>query len=446
AKTMLRRAIDKFRKKPEGLDVFERVYLVNLHRRKDRLEEFKARLPEDWPLPAIRIFNAVDKQKVPAPHWWKEGGGAWGCYRSHVSIMEECLGQDVQSVLILEDDAVFCEGFADKLRAFLSNLPLDWELAYLGGQHIKQHEQLPERLSEHVWSGYNVNRTHAFALSRTGMEKAYQFFNSPNDWLNKGDGHADRLLGQMVQAKAMLACCPGDWLVQQSNSPSEIGPGYEPKQEASRWNGAESLTKPMVAVLGPYRGGTSCVAGILHKLGVNMGGNFPRMVKDYPTWEAEMLGNLCREFYKEPELAETSTYEQRVARLRDWANVRRRACAGEPCGGKHPLMCLMVPEILEAWGEDTKFVLPVRSPGDVVASLTKVGWWHPQARERTTAKLIDQLVCGIENAAHWHVVPFTTLREHPEVIVNGLIEFLGIEPAPDQIQEAIESVRRPVTA
>ena len=90
---------------------FERVVCVSLARRPDRWEEFSDRVPDDWPFKKIERYDAVDGQKSPAPTWFRPGNGAWGCYKSHLNILEECLQDDIESCLFIEDDAIFCDGF-----------------------------------------------------------------------------------------------------------------------------------------------------------------------------------------------------------------------------------------------------------------------------------------------------------------------------------------------
>ena len=99
--------------------MFERVYCINLARRAERWQEFTSGLPDDWPFPQPERFEAIDGERCPPPAWWNTSPGAWGCWRSHVAILKRCLNEGIDSVLILEDDAIFREGFTAKAEAFL---------------------------------------------------------------------------------------------------------------------------------------------------------------------------------------------------------------------------------------------------------------------------------------------------------------------------------------
>ena len=86
---------------------FERVVLINLKRRPDRLERVQKILCEaGWPFRSPEIFEAIDGELKSAPAAWKSGPGAWGCMLSQQAIVEKAISDGVHSLLILEDDVV----------------------------------------------------------------------------------------------------------------------------------------------------------------------------------------------------------------------------------------------------------------------------------------------------------------------------------------------------
>ncbi|MGB7323991.1 MAG: hypothetical protein WBD31_03910, partial [Rubripirellula sp.] len=42
-----------------------------------------------WPFPEPERFAAIDGRRVATPPQWRAGNGAWGCYRSHLLILEK---------------------------------------------------------------------------------------------------------------------------------------------------------------------------------------------------------------------------------------------------------------------------------------------------------------------------------------------------------------------
>lgn len=94
----------------------DRVLVVSLAARTDR----RAALRRRWPLPGGLVF--FDAFADPDDR-------AGACIASHVAALLS-LGDD-EPALILEDDAVFADGFTLDLEP-----PPDWDVLWLGGQHL----------------------------------------------------------------------------------------------------------------------------------------------------------------------------------------------------------------------------------------------------------------------------------------------------------------------
>ena len=176
---------------------FDRVVCISLKRRPNRWEQFFGQIPSDWPFKEVERYDAIDGNLCPSPSWWSSGGGAWGCYKSHYNILEQCINDGVESCLFLEDDAVFGEAFSKEAGIFLEEVPDDWGMVYLGGQHLHTSSHPPVRVSENVYVPYNVNRTHAFALrGKAAMRRVYDFLNESRAW--KYREHIDHHLGRCL--------------------------------------------------------------------------------------------------------------------------------------------------------------------------------------------------------------------------------------------------------
>ena len=214
-------------------NVVERCFLVNLDRREDRLKEWLQQLPDPWPLPEPERFAAIDGRRCATPPQWRAGNGAWGCYRSHCLILEKCLIEGIDSYVVFEDDAGFVKDFADRFEQYANELPADWGLAYLGGQHLFAGKHPPQRVSEHVYRPYNVNRTHAFMVrGRENMKALYRHLHW-NDWQQRHhiDHHLGRFIqrryeslvqGKNVQRESIAVYTPDRWMVGQLPTKSNI--------------------------------------------------------------------------------------------------------------------------------------------------------------------------------------------------------------------------------
>jgi GR25 family glycosyltransferase involved in LPS biosynthesis len=173
--------------RPGISQTIDRVYLVNLRRRTDRLAAFRARQQSHgWQLPQVEVWPAVEGDVVGVPGYFREGGGAWGCLRSHVGILEKCLMEGVNSVLVLEDDAEWMKDTWERLEVFLASVPGDWSQLMLGGQHM----QAVTPVVPGVVRCANTQRTHAYALRGAAIKSLLRAWYTAAvhlDWVMGGD-------------------------------------------------------------------------------------------------------------------------------------------------------------------------------------------------------------------------------------------------------------------
>jgi GR25 family glycosyltransferase involved in LPS biosynthesis len=100
-------------------EYFDKVVVINLDRRKDRLEKVNAQL-EELGITYER-FSAIDAKALDIDP-------IQACRQSHLQVLEESEGK----TLILEDDAYFMEGFNERFAQFVELLPDNWNIFYLG--------------------------------------------------------------------------------------------------------------------------------------------------------------------------------------------------------------------------------------------------------------------------------------------------------------------------
>lgn len=194
-------------------------FVISLARRKDRLAAFCSRFPIDWTLPAVEAFAAVDGTTETRPGWWRATAGAWGCYRSHLGVLELCIARSIDRVLIFEDDATFVHDFS--ARAAAVNVPHDCEQLYLGGQHLAT----PGRGPDGLVVGTNVNRTHAYAVFGRSAINLLVDHLQPDPQLWKSRHHVDHHYGTL-HAKRLIGCyAVHPWLCGQAGGQSDVGKG-----------------------------------------------------------------------------------------------------------------------------------------------------------------------------------------------------------------------------
>lgn len=105
----------------------DEIYVINLERRKDRLEHIRNQF-EKLNI-NFKRFNAVDGKH--------EGiTGAVGCLRSHLGVIRHAISKGHQRIAIFEDDVILCDDFSDRFEYYSKNVPNDWEVMYLGCGYI----------------------------------------------------------------------------------------------------------------------------------------------------------------------------------------------------------------------------------------------------------------------------------------------------------------------
>ena len=200
--------------------------------------------------------------------------------------------------------------------------------------------------------------------------------------------------------------------------------------------------EPIIVVLGPFGGGTTAVAKVLHHLGVFMGAGFDWAYREpHETWEDSRLRRLCGRAFSEPGGQLQMDADSLKAKLRSWADDHRRAAHSAGCrpGVKHPLLCVAVDFIREAWGPVVPVVVD-RPFEKVVASLDRLGWWKDeQERAESTAHLIaarDHALGGTATVR----VDFEELRAAPAVVIRRLAHELHLNATDAQVDAAVQSI------
>lgn len=144
-----------------------KTIVINLDRREDRLNEFKS----NYCWSDYHRFSAFDgKENINELSFWDEklkenllkfGGvrerhlpGAFGCWRSHLSVWDELiLDDEYDAYLVFEDDVRTTPEFFSELPKILDAIDFSFDIYYIGGR--TKEKFTPKRM--HEWEKVIIN-------------------------------------------------------------------------------------------------------------------------------------------------------------------------------------------------------------------------------------------------------------------------------------------------
>ena len=142
---------------------FDKVFCINLDSRLDRwqfaTEEFKKYSLDVERIPGID----GSKMNLEFPPEIKEG--AVGCALSQLFTIKYAKQLGLNKFLLLEDDIQFDKNINELFSQYISEVPSNWDMLYLGGQHF--HGMNLEQVSEHVYKCEYTLCAHSVAINST---------------------------------------------------------------------------------------------------------------------------------------------------------------------------------------------------------------------------------------------------------------------------------------
>jgi len=139
--------------------LIDKIYCINLIRRKDRLVSIKDQFKKHSL--NVEIFSALDMHDIKIEYPLKSGSLA--CSFSHYQIIQRAKICGMDNVLIFEDDAVLHNDFYSLLSDLLINYPSDFNILYLGGSNAEK----PLHVNNHVSKCSKTFTTHVYIINKS---------------------------------------------------------------------------------------------------------------------------------------------------------------------------------------------------------------------------------------------------------------------------------------
>jgi hypothetical protein len=222
------------------LNTFDRVLVISLRRRADRLDGFWQEIDRGWPFYKPKVFHGIDGMLINPPTGFKGGRGAFGAWESHRQILRDALQDSVRSVLVMEDDVKLWPptgkrndgvSFVDRVTELMRDIPNDWEQIFFGGQHWPNTKMGSQLIRPGVVRCIKTTRRHAYAVRGRGIMELYRFLSGP--WWNAADNdnahQFDNAASGLVQNVPTYAPVP--WVCGQRGEASDI----DRQKHEERW-------------------------------------------------------------------------------------------------------------------------------------------------------------------------------------------------------------------
>jgi len=163
---------------------FEKIYLINLEERKDRLEKSLINF-KNYDINNFQRFDAIKINKENYLYLEEKERSQLGCALSFYRIIIDAYVKNFSSILILEDDFEFIHDKEDTnlfLNKSINDLPSDWDVFYLGANIMYDYTNYPiEKFSDNLLKLNSAYCTHAISFSRKAILKILEIF--PNESL-----------------------------------------------------------------------------------------------------------------------------------------------------------------------------------------------------------------------------------------------------------------------
>jgi glycosyl transferase, family 25 len=189
---------------------FDGILVISLPFRHDRRAQVRRQM-EPLGL-AYSLLEATHGQSLDLEKVLEEGiftpealrllpKGSLGCALSHIRAWQQMLEKGWQYGLILEDDVILSDTFLEDLRAWMPEVPPDFDLLYLGSG-LTAPSHIRSFVSTHVFVPfYPREGLYAYVVSAQGVRRLLQHLFP----IHLANGGIDTAIGKLVRKRLIRA-------------------------------------------------------------------------------------------------------------------------------------------------------------------------------------------------------------------------------------------------
>jgi GR25 family glycosyltransferase involved in LPS biosynthesis len=153
---------------------FDKIYCINLDKRQDRYHLFKSEMAK-YGIENVERYSAIDGELLANPT--KLLNGELGILQTHINLIEKCLNDGVEKILIMEDDVYFTTTI-NELDSYMSLVPSNWDFIYFGGNH--KYGQPPKKLNDKILKLNFTVALHCVAIHKRVFETILEILKYKN--------------------------------------------------------------------------------------------------------------------------------------------------------------------------------------------------------------------------------------------------------------------------
>jgi len=157
-------------------DRFDKVFLINLKKREDRLKNFIDQV-NYFDLGDFEIVEAIDtSNQTNITNRMRPG--AYGLIQTYIQILQKSIDNNYETICIIEDDCLFLDEITN-VEYYYNFLPNDWDILYYGGNH-NYHTNFtkPIEINKHVLKLQHTHSCHFICIKKHMFEPLKTFFSN----------------------------------------------------------------------------------------------------------------------------------------------------------------------------------------------------------------------------------------------------------------------------